>query len=102
MLLKGVLQKDLHICLALRLEKVIVICGIPDPEPKQAFKKIQCGSEGMMASPKRPQLDTQCYSIYWSGQNAEHKQTYCVLPVSHTSPTFVFFPIHLQMPKLLL
>lgn len=51
MLLEGVLQKDLHICLALSLEKVI-ICGIPDPEPKQAFKKIQHRSEGMMASLK--------------------------------------------------
>lgn len=49
MLLEGVLRQDLNISLALNLEKVI-ICGIPDPEPKQAFKKIQCGSEGMMAS----------------------------------------------------
>lgn len=46
MLLEGMLWQDLKIALALNLEKVIVASLIQS----KLSKKIQCGSEGMMAS----------------------------------------------------
>lgn len=67
MLLEGMLWQDLNISLALNLEKVIVICGIPDPEPKQALKKNQRGSEGMMVSLR--DLNYTQSAILFTGQD---------------------------------
>lgn len=66
MLLEGMLWQDLNIALALNLEKVIVICGIPHPE--QAFQKNSVWIRRDDGQPKRPQLDIQS-AILFTGQD---------------------------------
>lgn len=100
MLLEGMLWQDLNIALALNLDKVIVICGIPHPE--QAFKKNSAWIRRDDGQPKRLQLEIQNAILFTGQDNVEHIQTYYVLalPVSHNSST-CYSSIHLQMPKLL-